>query len=166
MLKFISMQSCVTKCCTRVLNWHLGLSCRGNGFVTDTNIIQKYGLSDPNYFFRQLLSKPYVDKVCCGFTTLLYGIDRHQWQTLIKCTLATVHCRTVPNFIWLCCAGHLLSSSLSSKHHQSKLPGGCTLAAELNCVWISANTWLLQCWHVHHVSCGSRGNWVLHDRQW
>ncbi|WIA18743.1 hypothetical protein OEZ85_003433 [Tetradesmus obliquus] len=38
------------------LNW-------GNGFITDTNIIRKYGISDANYFFRQLVSKPYVNKV-------------------------------------------------------------------------------------------------------
>lgn len=40
------------------LNW-------GNGFISDYNIIQKYGLSDPNYFFQQLLKKPYVNRVSC-----------------------------------------------------------------------------------------------------
>jgi len=39
------------------------LVCRGNGFITDTNIIRKYGISDANYFFSQLVSKPYVNKV-------------------------------------------------------------------------------------------------------
>jgi hypothetical protein len=39
-------------------------ACRGNGFITDTNIIKKYGLSDANNFFRELVSKPYVHKVC------------------------------------------------------------------------------------------------------
>lgn len=38
------------------LNW-------GNGFITDYNIIQMYGLSDPNYFFQQLLQKPYANRV-------------------------------------------------------------------------------------------------------
>jgi hypothetical protein len=50
-------------------------ACRGNGFITDTNIIKKYGLSDANNFFRELVSKPYVHKVCLGtsqcLTTLL-----------------------------------------------------------------------------------------------
>jgi hypothetical protein len=39
-------------------------ACRGNGFITDTNIIKNYGLSDANPFFRELISKPYVHKVC------------------------------------------------------------------------------------------------------
>eukprot|EP00878_Enallax_costatus_P023562 GHUV01025063.1.p1 GENE.GHUV01025063.1~~GHUV01025063.1.p1 ORF type:complete len:271 (+),score=63.78 GHUV01025063.1:645-1457(+) len=38
------------------LNW-------GNGLISDVNIIKKYGLSDPNYFFQQLLTKPYVNRV-------------------------------------------------------------------------------------------------------
>jgi hypothetical protein len=42
---------------------HPLFTCRGNGFITDTNIIKKYGLSDANDFFRQLVSKPYVRKV-------------------------------------------------------------------------------------------------------
>jgi hypothetical protein len=38
------------------LNW-------GNGFITDQNIITSRGLSDPNEFFQDLLSKDYADKV-------------------------------------------------------------------------------------------------------
>ncbi|GBF93230.1 glycoside hydrolase [Raphidocelis subcapitata] len=37
------------------LNW-------GNGFITDSQIIQSRGLSDPNPFFKTLLTKPYVDR--------------------------------------------------------------------------------------------------------
>ena len=36
---------------------------QGNGFITDYNIIAKYGLSDANRFFNSLLDKPYADKV-------------------------------------------------------------------------------------------------------
>jgi hypothetical protein len=39
------------------LNW-------GNGFITDYNIINGRGLSDPNPFFSQLVRKPYVGQVC------------------------------------------------------------------------------------------------------
>lgn len=39
------------------LNW-------GNGFITDSSLISRYGLSDPNAFFQDLLSKPYVNRVC------------------------------------------------------------------------------------------------------
>eukprot|EP00877_Chromochloris_zofingiensis_P000949 jgi/Chrzof1/10855/Cz05g14190.t1 len=38
------------------LNW-------GNGFITDSSLISRYGLSDPNAFFQDLLSKPYVNRV-------------------------------------------------------------------------------------------------------
>lgn len=38
------------------LNW-------GNGFITDYNIINSRGLSDPNPFFATLVRKPYADKV-------------------------------------------------------------------------------------------------------
>jgi hypothetical protein len=38
------------------LNW-------GNGFITDYNIINSRGLSDPNPFFSQLVRKPYVAQV-------------------------------------------------------------------------------------------------------
>lgn len=38
------------------LNW-------GDGFVTDTSLIRQYGLSDPNSFFRTLLTKPYLNNV-------------------------------------------------------------------------------------------------------
>jgi hypothetical protein len=37
--------------------------CRGNGFITDYNIIKRYGLSDANYFFQLLLGKAYWNKV-------------------------------------------------------------------------------------------------------
>lgn len=37
------------------LNW-------GNGFVTDPDIISKYGISDPSSFFQQLLSRPYLQR--------------------------------------------------------------------------------------------------------
>lgn len=39
------------------LNW-------GNGFITDSGVINAYSLSDPRAFFEELLAKPYVDKVC------------------------------------------------------------------------------------------------------
>ena len=38
-------------------------TCWGNGFVTDYNLINQYGLSDPNPFFQTLLTKPYRNKV-------------------------------------------------------------------------------------------------------
>lgn len=38
------------------LNW-------GNGFVTNLDIINSRGLSDPNDFFQDLLTKPYVNSV-------------------------------------------------------------------------------------------------------
>jgi hypothetical protein len=41
------------------LNW-------GNGFITDYNIINSRGLSDPNPFFSTLVRKPYVGQVCVG----------------------------------------------------------------------------------------------------
>lgn len=56
------------------LNW-------GNGFITDYNIIRKYGLSDPNYFFQQLLSKPYVHRV---------GVQVLQNRVLRVCTACNV----------------------------------------------------------------------------
>lgn len=37
---------------------------QGNGFITDSNIISKYRLSDANGFFSTLWDKPYVGKVC------------------------------------------------------------------------------------------------------
>jgi hypothetical protein len=51
------------------LNW-------GNGFITDYNIINSRGLSDPNPFFSQLVRKPYVGQVCgcgCGHSVHLRG---------------------------------------------------------------------------------------------
>jgi len=39
------------------------LAKQGNGFITDTNIISRYGLSDANNFFSMLWDKPYVNKV-------------------------------------------------------------------------------------------------------
>lgn len=36
---------------------------QGNGFITDSNIISKYRLSDANPFFSTLWDKPYVGKV-------------------------------------------------------------------------------------------------------
>jgi hypothetical protein len=36
---------------------------QGNGFITDSNIIRKYGLSDANPFFSTLWDKPYVGRV-------------------------------------------------------------------------------------------------------
>ncbi len=38
------------------INW-------GDGFATDTTLIQQYGLSDPNTFFQTLLTKPYLNNV-------------------------------------------------------------------------------------------------------
>lgn len=38
---------------------------QGNGFITDSNIISKYGLSDANPFFSTLWDKPYVGRVSC-----------------------------------------------------------------------------------------------------
>jgi hypothetical protein len=35
----------------------------GNGFITDTDIINGAGISDANPFFQQLATKPYVDRV-------------------------------------------------------------------------------------------------------
>jgi hypothetical protein len=35
----------------------------GDGFCTDPNLIAQYGLSDPNPFFQQLLTKPYLNQV-------------------------------------------------------------------------------------------------------
>jgi hypothetical protein len=46
------------------LNW-------GNGFITDYNIINSRGLSDPNPFFASLVRKPYADKVRLGNQVLL-----------------------------------------------------------------------------------------------
>lgn len=38
------------------LNW-------GNGFITNQDIINSRGLSDPNVFFQDLLTKPYANNV-------------------------------------------------------------------------------------------------------
>lgn len=38
------------------MNW-------GDGFVTNTTVINKFGLSDPTTFFKQVVWKPYVDRV-------------------------------------------------------------------------------------------------------
>lgn len=38
------------------LNW-------GDGFVTNTQIIKKYSLSDPNDFFRAIINKPYLKNI-------------------------------------------------------------------------------------------------------
>lgn len=40
------------------LNW-------GNGFITNQDIINSRGLSDPNAFFQDLLTKPYSNNVSC-----------------------------------------------------------------------------------------------------
>lgn len=45
------------------LNW-------GDGFVTDPAYINRYGLSDPNPFLGNLLTKPYLDNV--GMTPHVY----------------------------------------------------------------------------------------------
>lgn len=39
------------------------LHVQGNGFITDANIIRRYGLSNANPFFTALLAKPYADQV-------------------------------------------------------------------------------------------------------
>ncbi len=36
---------------------------QGNGLVTDASIIASTGISDPNPFFQEMLSKPYVDQL-------------------------------------------------------------------------------------------------------
>ena len=36
---------------------------QGNGLVTDAGIIASTGISDPNLFFQQMLTKPYVDQL-------------------------------------------------------------------------------------------------------
>jgi hypothetical protein len=38
----------------------------GDGMATDADLVKKLGLSDPNPFFRALLSKPYVGQVIAG----------------------------------------------------------------------------------------------------
>jgi hypothetical protein len=46
---------------------------QGNGFITDKDLISKYGLSDANVFFSVLWDKPYVDKVC--FIQAIYSFS-------------------------------------------------------------------------------------------
>jgi len=41
------------------LNW-------GNGFITNPATLQQYNLSDPNPFFRELVRRPYLDRVVLG----------------------------------------------------------------------------------------------------
>jgi hypothetical protein len=38
----------------------------GNGFVTNPATLTQYGIADPNPFFRELVRKPYVNKVVLG----------------------------------------------------------------------------------------------------
>ena len=38
----------------------------GNGCCSDPAVISALGLSDPNHFFSQLLTKPYVDQIIFG----------------------------------------------------------------------------------------------------
>ena len=46
------------------INW-------GDGFLTDENVIKQTGITDPNPFFKQLLSQPYRRQVIIGVH--LYG---------------------------------------------------------------------------------------------
>jgi hypothetical protein len=46
------------------LNW-------GNGFVTDAQLIQSRGLSNPTSFFNQLVRKPYAKSVRVSFSITL-----------------------------------------------------------------------------------------------
>lgn len=39
------------------------IASQGNGLVTDASIIASTGISDPNSFFQQMLTKPYVDQL-------------------------------------------------------------------------------------------------------
>jgi hypothetical protein len=50
--------------CAALRAYYLSLV-QGNGFITDSNIISKYGLSDANPFFSALWDKPYVGMVSC-----------------------------------------------------------------------------------------------------
>lgn len=56
---------CHTSCCCWL---------QGNGFITDSNIISKYGLSDANVFFSALWDKPYVGQVCCWGQAWKHGV--------------------------------------------------------------------------------------------
>lgn len=53
------------------LNW-------GNGFITDVDIINSRGLSNPNKFFQSLLKKPYARKVS--------GSGIHSSSNTLTCT--------------------------------------------------------------------------------
>jgi hypothetical protein len=47
----------------------------GNGFVTDSTLISRHALSDPNPFFKTLLTKPYRNRVG-GRHACLFGSSR------------------------------------------------------------------------------------------
>eukprot|EP00884_Botryococcus_braunii_P019613 jgi/Botrbrau1/6335/Bobra.0339s0042.1 len=38
----------------------------GDGFATNASVIEEYGVSDPNPFFKELLQRPYLDNIILG----------------------------------------------------------------------------------------------------
>lgn len=68
--------------CTKTLFWIQGTGQLnlpgvnwGDGFATDTILIQQYGLSDPNNFFQTLLTRPYLQQV---------GISPHIYPPMVS----------------------------------------------------------------------------------
>lgn len=69
------------------LNW-------GNGFITDQNIITSRGMSDPNDFFQDLLTKPYLDevrRVVCARCSCVLACVRACAAVCCVCACAGTH---------------------------------------------------------------------------
>ena len=67
------------------INW-------GDGFATDTTLIQQYGLSDPNPFFQTLLTKPYLNNV--GISPHIYPPSVTYATQVRRLSSPGVHCLT------------------------------------------------------------------------
>ena len=101
------------------LNW-------GDGFVTDTSLIRQYGLSDPNSFFRTLLTKPYLNNV--GISPHVYPPSvtyatqvNSLYVSSLKCyvLICSCKCTSTPSIGATCVAGVLLNSN----HTASSIAG-------------------------------------------
>lgn len=95
------------------LNW-------GNGFITDLDIIRNRGLSDANPFFRELLKKPYVNKVRMGDCTRLHG-GACACSCMTACKVAHAWSCTAASLLHQCAAWWLAADTSHPIHRHPQV---------------------------------------------